>query len=347
MHWGHLSDIQKGEIIAFADQGLSHRKIATKVGCDHTTVLRQLDKLQRAGTMQDAKKAGRPRITSPRTDRMLVRSSEKNRKATAVDLAAELAGARGKPLASVWTVRRRLDDASLHGRRPRKKPLLSAAQQKARLEWAKEHVDWTEEQWAKVLWSDESPFTLFPNCGNSFVRRRPGEEFKEECIAPTVKHGGGKINVWGCCHVHGTGPLTRIEGKMDKGVYYKILRYKVAPELRRLAKMDEAGPGWTFQADNDPKHTAKTNKRFTSQNNIKVLPWPSQSPDLNPMENLWSEIKLRLTLRKDRPKSLDDLFEHVQQEWKALPSSYLKSIVFSMPRRIQAVIENHGGHTKH
>ena len=83
------------------------------------------------------------------------------------------------------------------------------------------------------------------------------------------------------------------------------------------------------------------------QNNIKVLPWPSQSPDLNPMENLWSEIKLRLTLRKDRPKSLDDLFERVQQEWKALPSSYLKSIGFSMPRRIQAVIENHGGHIKY
>jgi hypothetical protein len=58
--------------------------------------------------------------------------------------------------------------------------------------------DWTTEQWDKVMWSDESNFTIVPNCGKLYVRRRPGEEFSRECLKPMEeeKHGGGKIMVW-------------------------------------------------------------------------------------------------------------------------------------------------------
>src|SRR6478609_10479941 len=126
----------------------------------------------------------------------------------------------GKRSLSVRTVRRRLSDAGLTARKARKKPLLTKAHKKARLASAKNHANWTNEQWGNVLWSDESPFSLFPRCGNTYVRRRPFEEVKDNCLAPTVKHGGGKImglfpRVW-------RGVLKRIEGIMDGEAYYRI-----------------------------------------------------------------------------------------------------------------------------
>jgi transposase len=171
------------------------------------------------------------------------------------------------------------------------------------------------------------------------------EELKDDCLAPTVKHGGGRIMVWGCFHASGVGVLKRIEGIMDGEAYYRILRHQVGPQMKKLDDSALGGPTWVFQHDNDPKHTAKKNKEFLANNNFRVLPWPAQSPDLNPLENLWNALKEALKKRADRPSSLDQLFEHVQQEWAKLPKELLSSLVTSMPRRIESVIKNKGGHT--
>ncbi len=77
--------------------------------------------------------------------------------------------------------------------------------------------------------------------------------------------------LWGCFSAKGTGQLHRIKGTMD-GVMY------------RRARALKMGRGWVFQHDNDPKHTAKATKEWLKKKHIKVLEWPSQSPDLNPTE---------------------------------------------------------------
>jgi len=72
---------------------------------------------------------------------------------------------------------------------------------------------------------------------------------------------------------------------------------------------------------------------------------PPQSPDLNPIEHWWAYLKKRVGIRS--PKTKDDLKKFILEEWAKLPTEYVKNLILSMPRRLKAVIEANGGHTKY
>ncbi len=78
--------------------------------------------------------------------------------------------------------------------------------------------------WNHVLWSDETKINLFGSDGVKRVWRQPGEEYKDKCVSPTVKHGGGSVMVWGCMSAAGTGELQFIEGTMNANMYCDILK---------------------------------------------------------------------------------------------------------------------------
>ena len=138
---------------------------------------------------------------------------------------------------------------------------------------------------------------------------------------------------------------------MDAAQYKQILIHHAMPAIKKLAEGETDYLAWVFQQDNDPKHTANSVKDYLETKKdelgITIMDWPSQSPDLNPIEHVWAYIKAKLRKRVDKPSNLDQLYEHIQQEWAAIPQRVMNNLVESMPRRIQAVIKAKGGYTKY
>ncbi len=158
---------------------------------------------------------------------------QKNRCISAASIALEVAEVEGQ-LVSAQTIRHTLQQVGLHGRRPRRKPLLKLAHKKACKQFAEDNLAKSMNYWNHVLWSDESKVNLFDSDGVQHVWRRPGEEYQENCALPSVKHGGGSIMVWGCMTTAGTGELWFIEGNMDSNMYCDILKQKMMPSLQKL-----------------------------------------------------------------------------------------------------------------
>ena len=126
---------------------------------------------------------------------------------------------------------------------------------------------------------------------------------------------------------------------MNFKMYCEILQQSIIPSFQKL------GSRTVFQHDNDPKHTSKTTIALLKRLRVKVMDWPSMYPDLNPIEHFWEILKRKVEVCE--VSNICQLRDVVMEEWKSIPVATCEALVNSMPRRVKAVLDNDGGHTKY
>lgn len=335
----NISTDSQEAIIKGHKNGMSKTQLARQFCLSESAIRGVIQRYRVRGGVEKRKSTGRPKLTTKREDMLIIRMSKDDPRLNSVDIHREISTFNGIQISSK-TVQRRLVSAGLNGRRPAKKPLISTKNRKARIDFAKRHLNWSIEDWKKVIFSDESKFLLFGSDGIRYIRRPEGKRFDPKYQLPTVKHGGGNVMVWGCFRHGKIGPLHLIEQIMDRFVYLDILNEVLLPHVREGKLSD-----WIFQQDNDPKHTSGVVKDFFTEKNIRLLEWPSQSPDLNPIEHLWEELQRRCKGLKATNKAKK--FEQLQKIWYEIPDEILSNLIESMPRRCQAAIDAKGFATKY
>jgi len=191
-------------------------------------------------------------------------------------------------------------------------------------------------QWDLVLFSDEAHIELGPH-GQVWVQRPYGASFEPEYMTSKRPHPQ-RVSMWACFSGKGLGEIEIFTDILESTLFRRILQKCLLPSARRLFP---PGP-WYFLQDNDPKHTSLKIKTHLHNKGVTCLELPPYSPDLNPIENLWKDLKRRIEKRNAR--NVEELKQFVSEEWLATDPTFLVNLSHSMPDRLTAVIAN-GGHT--
>jgi len=337
-----LSTEKRARVVALLEEGNTVRYVAHVEGIHFSTVSRINKRLKETGSNENKLKSGRPRLITSRDERKVLRLITSNEAPTAIQAKEQLERDENIEV-STETIRRTLRRNGLVARTKIKKPYLKKTHRNRRFTFAKRHLHWTISDWSKVIWSDESKFNIFSSDGKEYCWKKVGEPLRDSHVKPTVKFGGGNIMVWGCFTSLGVGNLCKIDGKMDSELYRRILTEDF---LGTLSWYNLNKEEVIFQQDNDPKHTAKLTKEWFEENDIKVLEWPAQSPDLNPIEHLWNEVDRRLRKLPVKVTKKDKLWEQIQDVWNDINLEVCTKLIESMPQRIQDVMKARGGYTR-
>lgn len=335
-----LSKQTQLDVISQLQNGKSIRKIANNLGISKSAVQKI-----RANQLSDLPKSngGRPAKLSSQAKRYCVKKITTGNLNTAVAVTNAL----NKDFqynASVSTVKRALHEAGLSTHKKLKKPRLSSKNIKDRLSFAKSHQHWTIEDWRRVIFSDETKINRFGSDGYHWTWTHNGELLRGYHINQTVKYGGGSIMIWGCITAKGPGIICKIDSILNQHLYCSILEDKLMQTLERYElNLSDI----IFQQDNDPKHTAKSVQKWFNDKGLEVLSWPSQSPDINPIEHLWAKIKQGLNEYDTPPNGIIELWKRVQEVWNKITLDNCLNLIDSMPRRIQAIIRAKGKWTKY
>ncbi|GFT68439.1 transposable element Tcb2 transposase [Trichonephila clavipes] len=317
-----IDDFMRGRIIGKIEEGRKITDVAREFDIAHSVVSRLGKSFKTTGMCSRRHGGGRVRSTTPAEDRYIVLSAKRNRRTTSQQVANQFLAASGKQI-SRKTVARRLREGGLYARRPVVCVPLTRQHRTARLQWCREHHNWTEQDWACVLFSEESRFSLSSDCRRQLIWRESGTAYRPENIQEKDRYPTCSIMVWAGIMINGRTRLHVVANGTMTGQRYidEVLLLMFAFFVVLWDCLDSDG--------------------------IQRLVWPARSPDLNPIENVWDALGRQVAGRNHPPTNKNTLIRALTEEWDKLPQQLLDNVVQSMVRRVECCITLHGGHIPH
>ncbi|GFW41945.1 transposable element Tcb1 transposase [Trichonephila clavipes] len=308
----HIDDFMRGRIIGKIEEGRKITDVAREFDIAHSVVSRLWKSFKTTG------------MCSRRHARGRVRRKQISRK----------------------TVSRRLRGGGLYARRPVVCVPLTRQHRTARLQWCREHHNWTEQD------SDESRFSLSSDCRRQLIWRESGTAYRPENIQEKDRYPTCSIMVWAGIMINGRTRLHVVANGTMTGQRY--IDEVLLPHVRLFRG------AWYWartcdKASHSPIPIPLGYRGLTCHRTLAVqdclvsegiqrLVWPARSPDLNPIENVWDALGRQVSGRNYPPTNKNTLIRALTEEWDKLPQQLLDNVVQSMVRRVECCITLHGGH---
>lgn len=224
----------------------------------------------------------------------------------------------------------------------RKVQRLSPAHVASRERWAMQRVHWRVQQWRRVIFTDECRFRLFRSDGRIRVWREP----RQELLRPHVQEcdrQSQSLHVWAGISLNSKTDLVFLQRNVNSNTYGDLLQRHLLPYMDRVF---EGAANCILQDDNAPPHRAACVRQLKEQLQIRTLRWPSRSPDMNPIEHVWSAMKRSITT-ENPPQNLAQLRQRLHETWTQLPQDLIQRLILGMPRRINSLLLSRGGYTRY
>ncbi|GFS78105.1 transposable element Tcb2 transposase [Trichonephila clavipes] len=265
--------------------------------------------------------------------------ARRNRRQTAGEIARHTTQATGRPI-SRFTVARRLHGGGLFARRPVRCVPLTPAHWRRRSLWCREHRNWRDNEWGRVLFTDESRFSLSSDSHRIRIWRERGSRNHPSNIIERDRYGGRGVLVWGGIMLGNRTDLHIFNAGSVNGTRYcnEIL----LPYVRLFR--GAMGLQFLFMDDNAPCHRTVAAEQLLESEDIERMDWTARSPDLNPIEYVWDFLGRRLAARTLPPVTIRELRLALQDEWAAMPQLLIDTLILSMGRRCETCLAVRGDH---
>src|SRR6202789_817102 len=329
-----------------ASTGQPLSQIAREFHCPLRTVQVIVKRGAERGHNENEPRTGRPPKINNRGLRHLNLNILRDRRQSLQNITSDLNPSLPSPVVRTTIQRVLKTGLDITHRIAAKKPFLSAVHTQKRKEWAKEHMALTMADWKCLIWTDEASVEVGKQSKQCTVWRKPGERYQRECLGPTFKSRRTSVMIWGCIAYGMCGPLVWIPPDMRKGADYVDLVLGRALWDVYLEQSEEKGIAKVME-DGAPTHRSKVAQTFRSQNSLESFPHPAQSPDMNPIEHVWKQLKILVNNRPTRSRNADELWVALNEEWLNIDISFINSLIDSMPRRVIALYNVQGGSTKY
>jgi hypothetical protein len=335
------TEYERGRIIELHAQGKKKVQIAAELNISDTGVGSFLRHWQRTGTISDKPRSGRPKSLAPEEVRKMFTGLKRGTVNNAADIMREPT-LRGKKKPCKSTILKTLKEADAKVHHQELKPALTSAQRKARVKFAEKWRTRTVDEWKKVVFSDEGAIPRFPKGNPGVVILPKGYPFTPRLQKKTASHGGGEVKLWAAICSEGILAWQLYEGDMTASKYRGILKKNLIRRAEDYFEDEE----WIFQQDGDPSHTAtSTIEYLETHHNLTLMAWPSSSPDLNIIENLWSYMN-GILARQEPARSMKEHTARVvalcEEMTGPTHKDFFQKLYDSLPKRMEEVIARKG-----